>query len=262
MINLNAVDVSYDVKGGKKALESINLNVDGDKVVVIGSNGSGKTTLIKVILGLVNALNGEVLLNGKNVRNISGETGVSTNLSDVYRLINVTVYDIISLYSKLKGYKPDEPLNLISEFDLKDILDKRIYQLSSGEQKMVGNILALSFSPKTVLLDEPFDNIDQGRRIRLIRHIKALDSEVLMNTHELDLLSKLSNWKMCFIIEGKLYGKYDLSMLDSLYITPGEESGNLGVIKTSFGIYSVTFGRGKVKISSAPSLNSLLDGVE
>ena len=261
MIELKDVTVKYDRRYRRYALEHINMIMKNEKVVVVGPNGSGKTTLLKVLLGLVQVESGGAYLNGMDVRTIKGETGVSTNMADVYRIMGVTVRDMIRIYSDLKGSDPAGPEDTVNKFGLETILDKKIHQLSSGEQKMIGNIMSLSFNPSLILMDEPFDNVDQGRRLKLLEIVEKSGAEMIINTHEFDLLNRLQGWALYFIIEGKLFGKFQVSQLKNLYINRGELSDSLAVMDTSFGKFSITENSGTVPIASARNLNSIFDKV-
>ncbi|HUL39542.1 MAG TPA: hypothetical protein VLU38_04545, partial [Methanomassiliicoccales archaeon] len=127
-----------------------------------------------------------------------------------------------------------------------------------GQQKMFGNLMAISFNPKLVLLDEPFDNIDEGRRCRFIEILKALDSEVVLITHELEIVSKLEGWSLYFMLDGRLWGKFDPSQLDKLYFTHGVAWDAIKVMDTEAGKLSVTLGHGDVAVGMASNANSLL----
>ncbi|MGC8505443.1 MAG: ATP-binding cassette domain-containing protein [Thermoplasmata archaeon] len=261
MIELKDVTVRYDRRYSRHALEHINMTVKKEKIVVIGPNGSGKTTLLKVLLGLVQIESGKAYVNGMDIRTIKGETGVSTNMVEVYRIMGATVKDLINIYSDLKGSDPAGPRDMVYEFGLEDILDKKIHQISSGEQKMIGNIMSLSFNPSLILMDEPFDNVDQGRRLKLLDAVEKTDTEMIINTHEFDMLNRLQGWGLYFIIEGKLFGKFQVSQLKNLYINRGELSESLAVMDTSFGKFSITENSGSVPIVSARNLNAIFDEV-
>lgn len=154
--------------------------------------------------------------------------------------------------------KRSEPME---GFNLGETFGSPLFALSSGQQKMVCNILALSFSPKIVLLDEPFDNIDQTGRLKLLQLITSMNAEIILNTHEFDLLNRLQDWEMYFIIEGKLFGKFKCAQLRNLYINRDEVPGSIAVMDTSFGKFSITENSGSVPIASARNLNSLFDEV-
>lgn len=261
MIEISGASTEYEKKAHHKPLENVNFRLSNEKVVIIGPNGSGKTTLLRMLLGLTNIVSGSIEVFGKDVRDIRKETGLSTNLLEVYRIIGSNVRDTINIYAKLKGSDPDEAFDLVKKFDIESVLGQKIYNLSSGQQKLVGNILSLSFSPSTVLLDEPFDNVDQGRRMKLLEVIEEIKAEVVLNTHELDLLKRLKTWPLYFMIEGKLFGKFNTSQVWNLYLNRGEINGNLAVMDTSFGKYSITENMGQVHIASARNLNSAFEEV-
>lgn len=169
--------------------------------------------------------------------------------------------DIVKVYADLRGGNPVDAFKVMEDFNLGETFRSPLFALSSGQQKMVCNILALSFSPKIVLLDELFDNIDQSGRLKLLQLITTANAEIVLNTHEFDLLNRLQDWGMYFIIEGKLFGKFKCAQLRSLYINKGEAPGNIAVMETSFGKFSITEGTGTTPISSARNLNSLFDEV-
>ena len=74
-----------------------------------------------------------------------------------------------------------------------------------------------------------------------IEVLKTLDAETVIITHEFNLLQRLSDWSLYFVMEGKLWGKFSASQLDKLFITCGEAKDALTVMDTSLGKLSVTF---------------------
>ncbi len=261
MIELKNYSAWYSSDHENQALSGVDLLMDGGKAIVVGPNGSGKTTLFRSILGMVRENDGTAKIFGKNPTNIRSELKVSTNLPEVYRLISGSVGDIIEVYSDLKDSKSDAVYRLLRDFGLSDILKRKIFNLSTGQQKMLCNLLAVSFHPDLVLLDEPFENLDQNRRYRYFNLLKSLDAAILLNTHELEIVKKLAEWYLYFMIQGKLYGKFKGSQIDDLYITRGEVAENISVWRTDFGTFSITQGEGSVKISGIRNLNSIFDEV-
>jgi ABC-type multidrug transport system ATPase subunit len=126
---------------------------------------------------------------------------------------------------------------------------------------MVCNILAMNQKAKLLLLDEPFDNVDQSRRRRFIELLKQSNAELLMSTHEFELLRLLPDWKLCFMLEGKLWGKFEVSQLERLYISRGRADNAMAVMETSMGVFSVTLDKGDVLVKTATNLSSLLEAV-
>ena len=261
MIELKNYTAGYGRDQGKQAVSDIDFVMGQEKSIIVGPNGSGKTTLFRSILGMVRQNVGTAKVLGKEPNNIRGELKVSTNLPEVYRLISGSVLDIIEVYSELKDSTSDDVYQLLKDYGLSDILKKRIFNLSTGQQKMLCNLLAVSFHPDLVLLDEPFENLDQNRRSRYFNLLNTLDAVVLLNTHELEIVKRLADWYLYFMVQGKLYGKFKGSQIDDLYLNRGEVPGNISVWRTDFGTFSITLGEGSVKIFSIRNLNSIFDEV-
>lgn len=261
MLEIKELFVRYGKQGDGPVLNGVDLHLEREKAIVVGPNGSGKSTLFKAVLGLAPVEAGSVKVFEMDVSKERNDLRVSTNLADVYRLAYVKIQDILNIFAELKGGNPEEALKMIRDFELNSILRKRIHELSTGQAKMFGNIMAVSFSPMLVLLDEPFDNLDENRRRRFIEVLKGLDSEVIIITHEFNLLPRLGDWGLYFMLEGKLWGKFPASQLDRLYVTRGEASDALKVMETSLGKLSVTLDRGDIAVKTASNVSTLLEQV-
>lgn len=259
MLQINKLVVSYGKRSDGPVLKGVDLSLEREKAVIVGPNGSGKSTLFKAVLGLVPIETGSAKVFEIDARNERNDLRVSTNLAEVYRLAYVKIQDILKIFAELKGGNAEDALKLIRDFELDSILKKRIHELSTGQAKMFGNIMAVSFSPKLVLLDEPFDNVDENRRRRFVDVLKNLDSEIVIITHEFNLLPRLGDWGLYFMLEGKLWGKFSSSQLDRLYITRGEANDALKVMDTSLGKLSVTLDHGDIAVKTASNVNALLE---
>jgi ABC-type multidrug transport system ATPase subunit len=260
VLQIQGLKVRYD-NDDEPVLRGVDLSLEREKVVIVGPNGSGKSTLFKAVLGLAPVSGGTVKVDGTDVKEVRGETGVSTNMAEVYKLVYLPTEDVVSMFAALKGGSLQRTIKMLDEFELQPILGKRLHELSTGQQKMFGNIMAVSFAPKLVLLDEPFDNVDESRRRRFIEILKGLDAGVVIITHELNLLKRLEGWSLYFMLDGKLWGKFSASQLDRLYVTRGEAKDALAVMETSLGTLSVTLDHGDIPVQTATSLNSILEQV-
>ncbi len=260
MLSVRGLDVRFP-GASTPALRGVDLRLDHAKMVVVGANGSGKTTLIRAILGLVDPTAGSIRFAGQDVRRIQGATGLSTNLGEVYRLMSLPVRDLVRVIARLKGGDPADMEGRLHEFELDEVLGKRLHELSTGEQKLVADLFAVSFRPELVLLDEPFDNVDFARRRRLVRLVQELSADVLLNTHELDLLAPFGGWQLGLMFEGRLLGPFSVADLDRLYLTRGAVPAALTVIDTALGTFSVTRDSGDRPMKSATSLNALVESL-
>lgn len=259
-VSLRNVTVRYP-GSDSDAVVGASLDVGNEKVVIVGPNGSGKSTLLKAALGLAPVTRGTVHVLGHDIRTIRGEQGVGTNLDEVYRLMTVPVDGLISIWADLKA-QPEGPMRQrIAEFGLNDVLVRPLYRLSTGQKKLVSDLLALAFSPRLLLLDEPFDNVDFGRRRKYIELLARSSAAVAMNTHELDLLHSLPDWGLYFMFEGQLIGRFAATDIDTLYLTRGHAPGALATFQTSLGEVSITRGAGDTPIKGASNLSYLLERI-
>jgi ABC-type multidrug transport system ATPase subunit len=261
VLEVSELAVSYNPRSEGPVLKGVNMTLKGEKAAIVGPNGSGKSTLFRAALGLVKFQSGSVKVFGRDVSEERGDVGVSTNLAEVYRLAYVPGRDIVDIFAELKGGPPESALKLFQDFELTQALGKRIHEMSTGQQKMFGNLLAVSFSPKLVFLDEPFDNVDENRRRKFVELLKGLDAEVVIITHEFNLLQRLPDWGLYFMLEGRLWGKFNASQLDRLYITRGVAEDALEVMDTSLGKLSVTLDHGDVAVKTASNVSALLEQV-
>lgn len=184
---------------------------------------------------------------------------MSTNLIDVYKLIYLPVKELIKIFAKIKYGNPQEAFELFTSFELTEIFNKKLHQLSMGQQKMFGNIMAICFSPKLVLLDEPFENVDQNRKLKYLKLLQELNSELILITHEFSFLHKFNDFFMYFLIDGKLWGKFNTADIDRLYLNKGESENAIKILDTRFGLFSVTLDKGNLAIKTTTNLNALLD---
>lgn len=133
-----------------------------EKIAIAGETGSGKTTLLKMIGGLIQPDSGEILFEGERVpgpfeKLIPGHPGVGY-LSQQFELPNhFTVRDVMELVNKFET-EYSEKLFRICRID--HLLNRRTNQLSGGERQRIALARVLSTSPRFLLLDEPFSNLD------------------------------------------------------------------------------------------------------
>lgn len=240
-------------------MRNVNLSLGTERVVVVGPNGSGKTTLLRAILGLAPITSGTARVFGQDVSTVRGELRVSTNLAEVYRLISLPVRDLLPIFARLKGGDPAALARRVHEFELEGTLDRKIYELSTGQQKLLGVLLALSAGPGLLLLDEPFDNVDFSRRRRLAALLQEQSGAALLSTHELELLRLFDGWHLAFMFEGRLVGPFETANVDRLFLSRGRVPDALAILETSAGVFSVTLDRGDLPVKNATSLTALVE---
>ncbi len=164
MLRLLNINTFY---GEIHVLKNISLHIQkGEIVTLIGANGAGKTTLLNTISGIINARNGQILYNGRDISRKSADRVVKMGISQVpegRQIFNpLTVLDNVKLGSYVR-YRRDGNKKIQRDIDemfsLFPILKERKHQLagtlSGGEQQMLAIDRALMSRPKILLLDEP-----------------------------------------------------------------------------------------------------------
>jgi ABC-type branched-chain amino acid transport systems, ATPase component len=131
-------------------------------ITIVGPNGSGKSTFLKTLIGLTNVLSGKILFEGDDItkfppykRSRKGLVYVA-QIDNVFRSLTVEENFKLSSYNLSEGEYNERMEIIFTLFSqIKDILKRKVYQLSGGQRQMVAISLALLRKPKILLLDEP-----------------------------------------------------------------------------------------------------------
>ena len=179
------------------ALDDINLACDaGQCIALIGPNGSGKTTFIKSILGLVVPDKGEIVFNGKNISKDWQYRSQIGYMPQIGRYPdNMTIGQLINMLKDIRKHdckQFDE--ELITDFQLNKMLDKRMRTLSGGTRQKVSASLAFLFNADVLILDEPTAGLDplasEILKEKIIRE-KQKGKLILITSHILSELDDL-----------------------------------------------------------------------
>lgn len=177
-------------------VKDINFSIKrGSIVAIIGESGSGKSTLLKCIYGLIKVDEGEVLFNGKRILGpdeqlIPGHKQMKMVTQDFSLNIYAKVYDnIASMLSNTNVQsKHDKTMQMMEHLHILHLKDKKITQLSGGEQQRVAIAKALVSDTSVLLLDEPFSQVDALLKNQLRADIKRIAAEtgvtVIMVSHD------------------------------------------------------------------------------
>jgi ABC-type sugar transport system ATPase subunit len=184
-------------EGKTEILKAISFEVDAfRKMAIAGASGSGKTSLLKVIAGLLQPHEGQVLFKGVRVKGpdeklLPGHPGIAY-LSQHFELRNhYRVEEMLDMENRLSSAQTQL---LCSLCRIDHLLQRRTHQLSGGERQRVALARQLLAAPELLLLDEPFSNLDAFHRRVLKEVIADLEStlqlQCILVSHEAtDLLS-------------------------------------------------------------------------
>lgn len=146
------------------AVNNLSFSVKpGEIFGLLGVNGAGKTTTFRMIIGLLEPTSGTVTLDGKKIDySVTDKIGFLTEERSL--LTKMTVREQAIYYGTLKGMKKDDILkkldSLLDKFGISNYKDKKIKELSKGNQQKIQFIVSILNDPKLLILDEPFSGLD------------------------------------------------------------------------------------------------------
>lgn len=198
MIKLTNICKAYDKK---TVLRQISFQVeDGEFIVITGKSGQGKTTLLNIMGLLEIPDSGIVSIDGKSSYShkdkITFYRKYAGFLFQNFALIeNETVYKNLKIgisYSTMKGKQKIEKIRFVlEELGLTNLENKKIYQLSGGEQQRVALARVILKEPRFIYADEPTGNLDTENRNLVFEYLTKLHNQgttIIMVTHDTELV--------------------------------------------------------------------------
>jgi ABC-type multidrug transport system ATPase subunit len=214
-ISMLAIDVAGLTfgYGQELVLRDVSLKVGrGDILVVLGPNGSGKTTLLKVIAGALKPTRGRISILGKDVSASGSLLDADVGIED-YTFSNLTLFEAVYYHLILRGTEPEKAEDTadayLRQFDIQGSGKTYLRRLSAGQRKLGVILPAIASHSKVLLLDEPFEQIDPARKVKLASEILgqvANGSAVVLNTHEIEALELLEEASVGIMLSGRYFG--------------------------------------------------------
>ena len=205
MLKIENVTKYYDEH---LAVDNLSFEVeDGEIFGLLGVNGAGKTTTFRMIIGLLEPTSGKVTLDGKPIDyNVTDKIGFLTERS---LLTKLTVKEQIIYYGVLKGMKEQEILRELDKwlerFHISEYKDRKIKELSKGNQQKVQFISAVINNPKLLILDEPFSGLDPinvEMFMDAIKEFKSRGSSIIFSSHRMEHVELFCE-KLVILVKGK-----------------------------------------------------------
>jgi iron complex transport system ATP-binding protein len=188
MIDVKELSFKYQKKG-KLVLDNLNFSCEKGTVnVLIGLNGSGKTTLIKTIAGLLENYQGEVFIDGKNLKGLSikerakkmAYVAQRSNAVDDFPVLDYLLFGTVNkmnFYQSPKEEDKKKVLDCAGEFGITYLLDKKLGEISGGERQIVSICAAIVQDTNLVILDEPTSALDIKNQNKVLSLIKKIARE-------------------------------------------------------------------------------------
>lgn len=176
---LEVIEITKDYEG-KPLLKGVSLQVkEGETVCLLGPSGSGKSTLLRIIAGLEQQKTGQVRWNGEDISQVAVHKRRFGLMFQDYALFpHRSVAENVGFGLRMQGVEKVEMdarvQEALAQVDLVDFADRRVTELSGGEQQRVALARALAPRPRLLMLDEPLGALDRALRTDLLKALRRI----------------------------------------------------------------------------------------
>lgn len=218
VIQLRGVRLSF---GGRPVLDGIDLAVEPrETVCILGGSGAGKSTVLRLILGLIQPDEGQIIVNGRDMSTATYEEVLETRLDMGMVFQGAALFDSLTVLDNVGFYlfehtdlseaeirqRVEDALEVV-DLEPSDVMDLLPSELSGGMRKRVGVARALIHEPKLLLYDEPTSGLDPITTRTIDELIRKLQRELgvtsVVVTHDLDSAFRIAD-RLALLFEGKI----------------------------------------------------------
>ncbi len=194
-------NISFSYEENCILLKNISFPIEqGKTICILGPNGVGKTTLLNCIANLITLTEGEILLEGKDIKKMDAKE-IARKVAFVPQLIIPSFsYEVLSYvvtgcaprigtFEKPKKLHYEIAQNALEQMGILYLSNKYYTQISGGERQLVSIARALAQRPRIILMDEPTAHLDYGNQIKVLKIIKRLAEDgyaAVITTHNPD----------------------------------------------------------------------------
>ena len=177
-------------------MRGVSLELEASRFYVLrGENGAGKSTLLRIIAGLNEPTEGEVFIFGTRNKEALEQIGYMAHAPLLYD--ELSGMENLRFFAQLYGITGDQPL--VEAFHLVGLdpkLERRVGQYSQGMRQRLSLARAIFHSPRLLLLDEPFSNVDPDSATaiaKLLAQMRDQGKTIVLVTHQIGLLSSIAD---------------------------------------------------------------------
>ena len=181
-VELKGIGKVYD--GGVRAVDNANITIEDEEFVVfVGPSGCGKSTTLRMVAGLEEITEGDLLIDGERMNDVAPKDRNIAMVFQNYALYpHMTVYDNMAFGLKIRKTPKDEIDRRVKEaahiLDIEKLLDRKPKALSGGQRQRVAVGRAIVRNPKVFLFDEPLSNLDAKLRVQMRAEISELHNRL------------------------------------------------------------------------------------
>lgn len=247
--------------GDNVAVNNLSFTVDAGEIFgLLGENGAGKTTTFRIIMGLIDANEGKVTLDGKKI-DYSETDNIGFVTEERSLLTKLTVQEQIEFYGTLKGLNKDtidKRLDYwLEKFEITSYKNRKIKELSKGNQQKIQFISSIINEPKLLILDEPFTGLDPIN-VKLMKdaiyYLKEKGCSIIFSSHQMEYIEDFCE-KLILLVKGNTILDGELDDIKENYakkniMIKGEDI-DISAIKKLKGVISVEKTRGELEVKIA-----------
>jgi len=195
--------------GNFTAVDDLNLEISPSRIFgLLGANGAGKTTTIRMILGILSPTEGKITWNGKEINyDMSNHIGYLPEERGLYP--KLTVKDQLIYLGRLRGMGKGQILTelkkWLEKFHVPEYLDKKVEELSKGNQQKIQFIASVIHKPSLLFLDEPFSGLDPVN-VELLKNavidVAKEGTTIIFSSHRMDQVEELCE-HLCILHKGR-----------------------------------------------------------
>ena len=195
--------------GEHLAVDDLSFEIhEGEIFGLLGVNGAGKTTTFRMIMGLLDKTKGDITLNGKHIDySVTDDIGFLTEERSL--LTSKTVLEQATYYAVLKGMKEEDVEKkldeYLKEFNISEYKNKKIKELSKGNQQKIQFIISILHDPKLLILDEPFSGLDPinvEMFKKVILRLKKNKTMIIFSSHMMEHIEYFCD-SLIILVKGK-----------------------------------------------------------
>ncbi|MEN2281358.1 ATP-binding cassette domain-containing protein [Algoriphagus sp. SE2] len=182
---LRTTDLTF-THPGQKAIRFDNIELsEGESLLILGKSGSGKTTLLNLLSGLSAPDTGEVVINGQDISNLSGQKldqfrgqNIGIVFQKPHLLAPLSVLENLRMANFFSKKKNEKLKQILIDLGLSEKINSSTLTLSEGEAQRVSIARALANEPKLILADEPTSSLDDENAEKVIQMLKEQSKKI------------------------------------------------------------------------------------